>query len=489
MENQLAKTLFNRIPAGIGALFFIQIFSTLGFAVLYSTLELYMTQGLKLSSDEATTILGGFIAFNYGLHLLGGYFGGRYLSFRSLFIIGMVFQVIGCFILSKMDIDNLLWGMALFLTGSGLNVTCINMMVTQAFTPDDKRRESAFLWNYSGMNLGFWIGYIVAGFYQQTANYHTLFLLSCIGNAIAIVLTFLNWPKLKDRDTPISLSTGRQYLHKYFLGIVTMILMVPIIHKLLQHANFSGKLIIGVGILMLLVILFLAFQQPKGNNRNKMFVYLILAMASVIFWTLYQIIPMGLTLYAEYNVNLQVMGYLITPQWVLNINPTVIIIGGPLLTVILAFARKKGYPVSIAQLFTTSLFCIALGFSLLTLGIHFASQQGLASFHWIFWSYILQSIGELLISPIGYAMIGQLAPKQLTSLLMGTWMMCSGVASVLASYNSNIAIANSTSNSPLITNAGYSAVFTWLSGVAFLCGITLLILRPFLHRMMSKNNQ
>ena len=59
------------------------------------------------------------------------------------------------------------WGLALFLTGSGLNVTCINMMLTQRFAPADLRRETAFLWNYAGMNIGFFVGFSAAGHYQS----------------------------------------------------------------------------------------------------------------------------------------------------------------------------------------------------------------------------------------------------------------------------------------------------------------------------------
>ena len=90
------KRLFSAAPEGTAALFFIQIFATLGFAVLYSTLVLYATKHLQLSVKVATTLMGVFGAFNYGLHLFGGYLGGRFLSNRNLFVGGMALQVIGC---------------------------------------------------------------------------------------------------------------------------------------------------------------------------------------------------------------------------------------------------------------------------------------------------------------------------------------------------------------------------------------------------------
>src|SRR6266480_2676651 len=161
------KRRFAHAPEGTAVLFFIQIFSTLGFAVLYSTLVLYATKHLQLSVKTATTLMGVFGAFNYGLHLFGGYLGGRFLSNRNLFVGGMALQVMGCACVSTGTLPLFYVGLALFLTGSGLNVTCINMMLTQLFTPDVPRRETAFLWNYAGMNIGF---FVVFFFFNDTAT-------------------------------------------------------------------------------------------------------------------------------------------------------------------------------------------------------------------------------------------------------------------------------------------------------------------------------
>src|SRR6476620_10450524 len=170
------KRRFSAAPEGAATLFFIQIFSTLGFAVLYSTLVLYATKHLQLSVKAATGLMGVFGAFNYGLHLFGGYLGGRFLSNRNLFVGGTILQVLGCGTISLGSMGAMYCGLALFLTGSGLNVTCINMMLTQRFAPEDQRREGAFLWNYAGMNVGFFVGFSAAGYFQATESYSSLFI-------------------------------------------------------------------------------------------------------------------------------------------------------------------------------------------------------------------------------------------------------------------------------------------------------------------------
>ena len=190
-------------PEGTAALFFIQIFSTLGFAVLYSTLVLYATKHLHLGVKEATALMGVFGAFNYGLHLFGGYLGGRFLSNRKLFVGSMAVQVIGCACIATGTLPLFYVGLALFLTGSGLNVTCINMMLTQRFTPEDPRREGAFLWNYAGMNVGFFVGFSAAGYFQATESYSSLFIFATLGNFVAIILALSTWKTLADRNTPL----------------------------------------------------------------------------------------------------------------------------------------------------------------------------------------------------------------------------------------------------------------------------------------------
>src|SRR2546421_8966735 len=229
MDSSFVKSrLFSAAPEGTVALFFIQIFSTLGFAVLYSTLVLYATKHLHLGVREATTLMGVFGAFNYGLHLFGGYLGGRFLSNRKLFVGGMAPQVFGCACIATGTLALFYVGLALFLTGSGLNVTCINMMLTQRFTPEDPRREGAFLWTYARMNVGFFVGFRAAGYFHATEHYSSLFIFSTLGNFVAIVLALFNWKTLTDRNTPLLEATRKQYQMRQLAGLAILIGTVPV---------------------------------------------------------------------------------------------------------------------------------------------------------------------------------------------------------------------------------------------------------------------
>lgn len=474
----------SRIPKGAGALFFIQMASTLGFAVLYSTLVLYTTKHLHFPIQEATAVMGVFGAFNYGLHLFGGYLGGRFLSNRNLFVGGMLLQVFGCGLIAMGNTVELYWGLALFLTGSGLNVTCVNMMLTQRFTPEDSRREAAFLWNYAGMNLGFFIGFTAAGHYQLTQNYTSLFLFASIGNFVAIVLAAIHWRTLADRDTPLLDASRRAFAWRFVAGIVILLALVPVVWILLQHPESTEILVKAICAVVAVFLVQLTLRHRDRLERNNMWAYLILALGSLVFWALYQMAPSGLQLFAVNNVDLHVWGVDVAPQWIQNINTVVIVVGGPLLAAWFSRLRKRGWNIDIPVQFAVSLLLMGLGFLALPTGIHFASEQGFVGFGWLFGSYVLQSIGELLISPIGYAMIGKLAPRRYQGIMMGSWMLVTGLASLFAGDFSGM-IPEPAGTTALATDPAYATLFAQLGSGSVIVGITLALLIPFLRRLIK----
>jgi POT family proton-dependent oligopeptide transporter len=234
---------------------------------------------------------------------------------------------------------------------------------------------------------------------------------------------------------------------------------------------------------MMIVLALLAGKQHQAEARNKIWAFIILAFTALIFWTLYQLAPMGLTLFIERNVDRHYLGMLIPPQWVMNVNTVVIIIGGPLLSVLFTRLREKGIGLTIPLQFAFALFMIGLAFAILPLGIYFADAQGYTNFNWILASFILQSIGELFISPIGYAMIGQLAPMRMQGLMMGTWLMITGVAATLSDYFSKMALSVGNATDPISTNPSFSHTFMILGWTSIIVGILLFFALPVMSRL------
>ncbi len=472
------------IPQGTGALFFIQTFATLGFAVLYSTLVLYATKHLHLTAKEATALMGVFGAFNYGLHLFGGYLGGRFLSNRNLFVGGMVLQVIGCGLIAVGTATLFYWGLALFLTGSGLNVTCINMMLTQRFAPEDTRREGAFLWNYAGMNIGFFIGFTAAGYFQATESYSSLFIFATLGNFLAIVLAALTWKTIADINTTLLQASQKQFRVRLLGGIGILVGLVPVVWFLLQYPDATETLVKAICALVAAVLIYLTVRHPDRRERRNMVAYLILTLGSLMFWSLYQMAPSGLQLFADHNVDLMVGSVQIQVQWIQNINTVVIVVGGPLMSAFFVRLRARGWNIDVPNQFAVSLLLMGLGFLVLPIGIKLAGADGKSAFFWLFLSYVLQSIGELLISPVGYAMIGKLAPQKYQGVMMGSWMLVTGLASLFAGDFSGM-IPEPSGTTAVATNPGYSSLFAKLGWGSVAVGVALVVLIPTLRRLIT----
>lgn len=472
------------MPAGTVTIFLIQIFSTMSFAVLFSTLVLYMKQQLHLSSTQANTITGIYFAYNFALHLLSGYMAGRFFSYRLLIVAGLLFQMIGCAILAQGHLVTLYIGLACMLIGTGGMVTCINMLVSQLYDNKDPRRETAFLWNYSGMNAGFVLGFTLAGYFQLIHNYNLLFLLTALSNVVTIVIMAFAWSALKDHDTLFKRAIPKARFQRLLMGLLILLLLIPLLYFLLQHQKLSNYLVVCLGITMAIVIFVLAMKH-KSIERYRLVVFLVLLISAQIFWVIYQLAPMGLTLFALHNVNRHVLGFEIAPAWIQNINSVTIIIGGPILALLFKKLRDKKCFVSIPAQYTTGLLFAGLGLIILPVGIHFANLEGYMNFSWLFTTYVLQAIAELLISPIGYAMVGRLVPKGYQSLMMGVVLLNTGVAAIISSQFSNYAMGRSDSANPLITNPSYSHAFNQLGWFTVIAAIALLFLTPKLKRLMA----
>ena len=193
---------------------------------------------------------------------------------------------------------------------------------------------------------------------------------------------------------------------------------------MLQRPGGTETIIKGICGAVALTLIYLTVRHSDRREQRNMTAYLILTVGSLMFWSLYQMAPNGLMLFAVNNVDLMVGPVKIQPQWIQNINTVCIVVGGPMFAALFTRMRARGWRIDIPKQFAASLLLMAVAFLILPLGIKLAGADGKSAFVWLFVSYVLQSIGELLISPIGYAMIGKLAPRQYQGVMMGSWMLC-----------------------------------------------------------------
>jgi POT family proton-dependent oligopeptide transporter len=260
--------------------------------------------------------------------------------------------------------------------------------------------------------------------------------------------------------------------------------IVPVVWFMLQRPGSTGMILKGISAAVALMLIYLTARHHDRRERRNMTAYLILAIGSLMFWSLYQMAPNGLMLFAVHNVDLMVGPVKIQPQWIQNINTVCIVLGGPIFAALFVRMRARGWRIDIPQQFAASLLLMAVAFFILTLGIKLAGADGKSAFIWLFLNYVLQSIGELLLMPVGYAMIGKLAPKQYQGIMMGSWMLVTGLASLFAGDFSGM-IPNPTGTTAVATNPEYAKLFAELGAGSLAVGILLVVLIPFLRKLIT----
>ncbi len=444
-----------------------------------------MTSDIGISKQFATGIVGVFLSLNFILHFFGGFAGGKIISNRNLLLLGTVMELIGIVLIKK----NLYLGLGIFLTGSGCSVTSINAIMIQKYEPNDERREIASFWLYSGMNLGFFVGHTVSGYFHIQRNYQWLFNSSVIASVIAIIFMYVNWTKFSDKSTELSKQTHSSQNNRFLLSLCFIPVLVFIVINSLIYHSYSSKFVMILGLIIFSSTFILALKQKTKYDKNKIFAFLILVMAALIFWSLFFIGPMGMTLFIKEYVNKSVMGFELPPQWFNNINTGIIVIGGPVLANWFKRKRNQGLDLSFPFLFSIALLCIGIAYLLLTLGISFAGDKKVVSMVWVILSFILQTVGELFLSPVGVAMIGKLAPQGNQGLLLGIWSMVSGIASMISKYLSQMMVIPLTESGSFSGIQQFSHIFNFVGIGAVLMGFLLFLMVPYIQKLMGDRSQ
>ncbi|MFW2535214.1 peptide MFS transporter [Legionella sp. 28fT52] len=467
---------------GLVYLHWLNAISTFSFAILFSSLSLYLTKNIGLTQMQANGVVGFFLASNFILHFVAGYIGDRFLSNRLLFAISTFIQSLGLIVLNFSD-SFVYLGLSLFLIGCGLGSTCINCLITQQFAShENELREKAFLYNYSAMNIGFLSGYIMSGFIDIHDRYDHLFEVSNLINLITAFFIIKSWRYF----AKIKINT-REEIKRGKPGMILVMLIIPILLGGFYYSWLANGLILFIGAAALFYITVLGRGLSNNNERKKIYSFVFLTGSSIVFWMLYFVGPMGVTQFLKYNVNIYIGSYYIPPQWLMNLNSIFVIIGSPIMITLFERLRKKHITISISKQFMCSLVFIALSFLVLTVGIANSSTDGFTSMSWIVVHHLLQAIGELLIAPVGYAMIGSLAPEKLEGLMMGIWMMASGISATLSNYFSNL-MTQSESLNPLISNEHYMSTFIQLGLYAIFSAFILWLCSKTIENSIQKTS-
>jgi POT family proton-dependent oligopeptide transporter len=478
---------YKEMPKGVFQINIIQIFSTVGYAVLMGLLNFYLTDHGGFTKTEANTLTASFFALNFLLHFLGGTLGGKFFSFRGLFLISLSLQVISMFMIAEHNQTIIIYGMALFITGAGLNVSCINMMLTQLFKSKDRNRRVAFSINYSCMNIGFAGSFLLSGIIQSYGAYTIAFYTAAACLAISIVLHLLNFKNVEDKDT---------FFHNQFSNSVARYFTAPCVILvcfifsvfLIKHPEFGSFLVISVFIIVVAYLIYLALKQTP-EYRERIFAFMILSSACMIFAFVQGMQSSALENFVEYNTNKSLFGITMEPATVNVFETLGVIVFGFLLAIFTKKRLENGTTISPGSLITRGISLYIVAFLMIPLGILLANKDtGTVNVIFPILLLIVVAAGEIHVNATSYALVGDLIKPIHQGMFTGYMFVNIAVGIVISGPISNYAISNKIHSSQITalgTNQMYSNIFICLAIIATILTIIFFLISKKINKVFK----
>lgn len=476
-------------PIQLYILFFTEMWERYGFYTMRGILVLYMTKILLFSNNHSYAIFGAFTALIYLTPSAGGYIADQLLGFRRAIMGGAVILAIGYALLAVPGTEFFYYGLSCIIIGNGFFKPNVSGIVGQLYERNDPRREGGFQIFYAGINIGGIIPPLVTAAVIALYGWHAVFIMASIGVLVGLAVFSIGFRKSALHGVvPEHTRSNKKNITLYAVLLIGTLLAIVGFRFLTQHTTVANYVLFSMGTLFFLFSITKSFAYDQ-KRRYRLWVCHILIVFSVIFWVLYQQGAMSLTIFTEFNLNRTFFGWTIPTVMFQALNPIAIIAFAPLCSWLWKFLDRYKMNPSIPVKFALGTILMGAGFAMMPLILMKTSSSGQISFWWVVLSYLLQSIGELLLSPVGLSMITELSPLAMVGLMMGAWFFASAVANALAGLASQWTTVAAGSNNPLITDPSYAHVFGILGWSSIAAGIIVLFFCPRLKRMIGRHKR
>lgn len=430
-------------PKGLYLLFFTEMWERFSYYGMRAIFVLFMTKMLLLSSKDASNIYGSYTGLVYLTPLLGGYLSDRYLGNRRSIVTGGILMAIGQFLMffSASTVGGsaltMMWaGLTFLIVGNGFFKPNISTMVGQLYPKGDRRVDSAFTIFYMGINLGAFFSPLVCGTLAEKVDYKWGFLAAGFGMIVGL-LTFL-----ASKNKLLIGADGREIgmpVKKLDVSAIGMIIgSIAVVFFLMNFKTWfpnsgidlTAYLIYGAMVVMPIIIL--SDKSLTGEEKSRIWVIFILAFFVIFFWSAFEQAGASLTIFADQQTDRHVFGTEMPASYFQSINPLAIIALAPIFSILWINLGKRNLEPASPRKMAYGLLLLCLGYIVIAMAVKGVNSSVKISMWWLFALYILHTMGELCLSPIGLSMVSKLAPLRFSSLLMGTWFLANAAANKLA---------------------------------------------------------
>ena len=468
-----------RQPRSFYLIFSIELWERFGYYGLQGIMAVYLVKMLGMSESESVTLFSSFSALVYGLIAVGGWLGDKVLGTRRVIVLGTLVLALGYALIawSGHDIGMVYIGMATIAVGNGLFKANPASLLSTCYEKDDPRLDGAFTMYYMAINIGSFFSMLATPWLAAHYGWSMAFSLSFVGMLITLVNFMLCHKWVKSHGS----KPDFQPLHiGKLLATLAGIAVLVVIATWMLHNQGIARLLLALVAVVIVCIFAKETVALKGAARRKMIVAFLLMTEAVVFFVLYMQMPTSLNFFAIRNVEHSIFGIAFEAEQYQALNPFWIMVFSPILA---AVYNKMGDRLPMPHKFALGMLLCSAAFLVLPLGAKFASQLGIVSVNWLILSYALQSVGELMISGLGLAMVAQLVPQRLMGFIMGSWFLTTAGAAMIAGKVANLMAVPSGITEPLHSLRVYSDVFLQIGLATGVIAVLMLLTAPKLNRM------
>jgi len=489
-------------PKGLFVCFATEMWERFSYYGMRALLILYLTKHWEFTDATSYLIYGAYTSLVYIMPVFGGMLADQILGSKKAVTYGAILLVFGHLGMTVESNEQIFYlSLALIVSGVGFLKPNISTMVGALYEEGDPRRDSGFTIFYMGINIGAFTATLLCGYLGEEIGWAYGFGAAGIGMLLGLFIFLWGQKYLEGLAEPPS----NKYMTKvngisfenwaYISGVV----MVLVTWFLVQNSQLVGQLLGGFGVIFIGAWLLYALLKCAPEERDRLIVVGILILFSLIFWALFEQAGSSLNILTDRGVDRVIFGWEVPASMFQSLNAGFIFTIAPLFALLWISLAKRNMEPSTPIKFSIGIVLVGLGFLALVYGMN--SSEGLQTgVIWIVLIYLLHTLGELCLSPVGLSSVTKLSPQRIVGFMMGMWFFASAAGNYVASL-----IAKGTAGDPVLKIAeriyfqvmnlpedtftiyqkiGFMDVYTDVGLIAIGCGIFLAITTPLLKKLM-----
>ena len=482
-------------PRGLYVLFGTEAWERFSYYGMRALLVLYLVKAMNVPPLEAQEMYGIYTGLVYLTPIFGGWIADKYLGARLTAVVGGTVMMLGHFAMAVPSLLHVALG--LLIIGNGFFKPNTTSMVGELYDgKDDPRRDGGYTIFYMGINLGSFVSSFICGTLGEKVGWDWGFASAGVGMFIGLCTLIrlqhiLGSSGLKPGQRPIGMHNV-PVVAAFTLASIAVVFGVlwawPFIKLAVAGIPKLVSIVGGVAIVWAVVTVWSKATTAKQAapaplttaERMRVGAICILVLFVIFFWMGFEQAGGSMNLFADKQTDRHVslFGWIfeIPATWFQSINPLLIVLLAPAFSMLWTRVNKSSFPLSDIAKQALGMIVLGLGFVVMFFAQSRANVVGTVGPEWLFFVYALHTIGELMLSPVGLSMVARAAPHRIAALLMGVWFIANGVANYFAGALGG-----------LLAGSGVPP-YLFLLASSIGMGVLLLLLTPFLNRMLNARN-